>query len=108
MIDDDEVHVMQGALAYKTKHVSEVMTPADDVFMISAETPLDFQALALSRATPTRPPGRPRTSCLPALGRRLPRQPLLPRFVAVCVDRANHAVGSFLRRWALADDRLFF
>lgn len=45
-IDPDTAIAMQGALKYKSTTVKEVMTPLENMFMISSEEQLNFESIA--------------------------------------------------------------
>lgn len=41
----EEVNIITGALKFRTMHVTDVMTKADDVFMLSIDSKLDLNTL---------------------------------------------------------------
>lgn len=45
-LDKDEVNIISGALDMKKKTVAEVMTPIDEVFMLSYDAVLDFETIS--------------------------------------------------------------
>lgn len=45
-LEQDEVGIISGALKYKEKLVSEVMTPLDDCFLLDEEAILDFKTMS--------------------------------------------------------------
>lgn len=45
-LGNDEINIISGTLAMKRKTAKDVMTPIDDVFMLSYEAVLDFDTLA--------------------------------------------------------------
>ena len=45
-IDPDTAIAMQGALKYKSTTVKEVMTPLENVFMLSSDEQLNFETIA--------------------------------------------------------------
>ena len=42
MLDDDEIGIMQGAMHYKRKPVSSIMTPIDKAFMLPISFPFIY------------------------------------------------------------------
>ncbi|KAH9162578.1 hypothetical protein LEN26_000906 [Aphanomyces euteiches] len=45
MLDSDETDIMKGAMHFKKKHVSEVMTPIEKVFTLPVTTKLDLKTI---------------------------------------------------------------
>lgn len=45
-LDKDEVNIISGVLEMRKKNVGDIMTPIDDVYMLSIDSILDFETVS--------------------------------------------------------------